>query len=89
MKLKAPVSGKYFTTDLISTLFVAQRFIAQTLLIHRGYDCGGRKFLGRETPDGDFGPATEKAVRSFQTKTSLESDDEVGADTWTALLTAV
>jgi peptidoglycan hydrolase-like protein with peptidoglycan-binding domain len=61
---------------------------AQLLLIHRGYDCGGRKnLLGRETPDGDFGPATEKAVRSFQAKTALEPDGEIGADTWGRLLT--
>ena len=60
---------------------------AQLLLIHRGYACGGRKFLGRETPDGDFGPATEKAVRDFQTKAALEPDGEIGADTWTALIT--
>jgi hypothetical protein len=59
---------------------------AQALLIHRGYNCGGRRFLGRETPDGEFGPATEKAVRSFQTKVTLESDGEIGSDTWTALL---
>ena len=61
---------------------------AQAVLIHRGYACGGRKFLGRETPDGEFGPATEKAVRSYQTKMALDSDGEIGADTWTALLTA-
>ena len=48
----------------------------------------GRTFLGRETPDGDFGPATEKAVRYFQTKVNLEPDGEVGADTWASLLTA-
>ena len=60
---------------------------AQLLLIHRGYNCGGRKFLGRETPDGDFGPATEKAVRDFQTKADLEPDGEIGKDTWTALIT--
>ena len=60
---------------------------AQALLIHRGYNCGGRKFLGRETPDGEFGPATEKAVRSFQTKAALESDGEIGEETWTALIT--
>ena len=59
---------------------------AQALLIHRGYACGGRTFLGRETPDGDFGPATEKAVRNFQTLKSLDSDGIIGADTWTALL---
>ena len=39
-------------------------------------------------PDGDFGPATEKAVRSFQTKAALEPDGEIGADTWAAMLTA-
>ena len=62
---------------------------AQLLLIHRGYDCGGRKnLLGRETPDGDFGPATEKAVRDFQTKTALAPDGEIGTDTWAALLRA-
>ena len=59
---------------------------AQAVLIHRGYDCGGRKFLGRETPDGEFGPATEKAVRDYQTKTALEPDGEIGADTWIAML---
>ena len=62
---------------------------AQLLLIHRGYGCGGRKnLLGHETPDGDFGPATEKAVRDFQTEKGLEPDGEIGPDTWTALLTA-
>ena len=65
------------------------------LLIHRGYACGnaklvlqgGRKFLGRETPVGDFGPATEKAVRSFQAEAALDSDGEIGAETWGRLLT--
>ena len=61
---------------------------AQLLLIHRGYNCGGRKnLLGCETPDGDFGPATEKAVRSFQAEAALDSDGEIGADTWGRLLT--
>ena len=68
---------------------------AQAVLIHRGYACGnaklvlqgGRKFLGRETPDGDFGPATEKAIRSFQAEAALDSDGEIGADTWGRLLT--
>lgn len=43
--------------------------------------------LGRETPDGDFGPATEKAVRDFQNQKGLESDGEIGPDTWKPLLT--
>ena len=59
---------------------------AQVLLIHRGYNCGGRTFLGRETPDGDFGPATEKAVRDLQTKAALDIDGIVGPLTWQALL---
>ena len=61
-------------------------YITEEDLIHRGYVCGGRTFLGKETPDGDFGPVTEKAVRDFQTKADLEPDGEIGADTWTALL---
>lgn len=61
---------------------------AQALLIHRGYACGGKKIFGREHPDGEFGTATKKAVRSFQSKLSLESDGEIGKDTWAALLTA-
>ena len=43
---------------------------------------------GALTPwDVTGGPATEKAVRSFQAKTALEPDGEIGADTWNALLT--
>ena len=62
---------------------------AQLLLIHRGYDCGGHKSLfGRETPDGDFGPATDKAIRDFQSECDLESDGEIGMETWAALITA-
>ena len=59
-----------------------------SLLNRRGFACGGHRFLGRETPDGDFGPATEEAVRGFQTKAALEPDGEIGAVTWAALLTA-
>lgn len=59
----------------------------QTLLIARGYYCGGRTFLGRETPDGDFGPATEVAVRDVQMAAGITQDGIVGADTMTALLT--
>ena len=60
---------------------------AQALLIRRGYACGGRILAGREVPDGDFGPMTENAVRAFQTRNGLIPDGEIGADTWTALLT--
>ncbi len=60
---------------------------AQTLLIRHGYSCGGRVISGRENPDGDFGPATEKAVKSFQHLRKLEADGEIGKDTWSALLT--
>ena len=61
---------------------------AQALLIRHGYSCGGRVIAGRETPDGEFGPTTEKAVKSFQNLRKLEPDGQIGADTWTALLTA-
>ena len=48
----------------------------------------GRVIEGHENPDGEFGPTTEKAVKNFQGLRKLEADGEIGADTWTALLTA-
>ena len=64
----------------------------QTLLIERGYDCGNRKLIGREKPDGEFGQTTEKAVAAFQRDYNkncggnLDVDGEVGGATWAALL---
>ena len=58
----------------------------QTLLIERGYDCGNKRLLGREKPDGEFGQRTEKAVADFQSKCGLDRDGEVGGATWAALL---
>ncbi len=60
---------------------------AQALLIRHGYACGGRIIAGRENPDGEFGPATERAVKSFQSLKKLEADGQIGTDTWTSLLT--
>ena len=61
---------------------------AQILLIDKGYYCGGPLRAGREAADGEFGPTTEKSVKSFQTKRNLTADGIIGSDTWKALLTA-
>ena len=61
---------------------------AQILLIAKGYPCGGRIVSGREIADGDFGPTTEKSVKSFQGQKNLTADGIIGAATWKALLTA-
>lgn len=58
----------------------------QTLLISRGYYCGGRSYGGREQPDGEFGPATEVAVKDLQLSAGISQDGVVGSDTWSALI---
>ena len=52
----------------------------QRLLIALGHSCGDKG------ADGDFGAATDKAVRAYQTKNKLGVDGVVGANTWNALL---
>ena len=37
------------------------------------------------TPDGDFGPVTEKAVKAWQEKNGLTADGIVGDSTWSKL----
>lgn len=54
----------------------------QTLLIGYGYSCGA---FGA---DGDFGRATEGAVKQFQEDNGLEADGIVGIKTWTKMLGA-
>ena len=52
----------------------------QLLLIAYGYD------LGKYGADGDFGDATDKAVRAFQRSKNLGSDGVVGLNTWKKIL---
>ena len=52
----------------------------QNALIALGYDCGS---YGK---DGDFGSATERAVKAFQAAEGLEVDGKFGAKSYAALL---
>ncbi|WP_308406842.1 protein kinase [Streptomyces sp. AC555_RSS877] len=51
----------------------------QCMLTNRGYGVGGSGV------DGEFGPETDAAVRSFQSDRRLDVDGIVGHDTWAAL----
>lgn len=54
---------------------------AQVLLIHKfGISCG------TAGSDGEFGDATERAVKKFQKMKDLDADGIIGKNTWTALL---
>ena len=53
--------------------------LLQTKLANKGYD------LGSYGVDGDFGKATEAAVKKFQKDNGLTADGIVGAKTWAAL----
>ena len=52
----------------------------QTLLIGYGYYCGG---WGN---DGNFGSATEYALRNYQRDKKLQVDGQAGPETWNSLL---
>lgn len=43
--------------------------------------------LGPLVEDGDFGPKTDAAVKTFQANDGLATDGVVGPKTWTSLLT--
>lgn len=58
----------------------------QRQLIEMGYDCGNKKLIGKEKPDGEFGDATDKAVKAVQKKHGLLEDGEVGENTWPYIL---
>ena len=52
----------------------------QALLIGYGYD------LGKWGADGDFGGATDSALRKYQSRNGLETDGIAGPKTWAKLL---
>ena len=53
--------------------------LAQTMLLNKGYD------LGKCGVDGDFGKATEAAVKRFQIDHGLTADGVIGPKTWDTL----
>lgn len=54
--------------------------VLQSLLAREGYDANGI--------DGDFGPGTDRAVKTYQAVSALEADGVAGPATWAALTRA-
>ena len=52
----------------------------QILLIGYGYSCGSWG------ADGDFGSATESALKDYQSQKRISADGLAGEETWRALL---
>ncbi len=70
----------YSGTELTQLGDRGQRVVqVQCMLAKRGYS------VGSSGVDGDFGKATDAAVRSFQSDKGLEVDGQVGPNTWSAL----
>lgn len=70
LDFSVPVLKKGAKNDTVRAL--------QSMLNGFGLTCGAI--------DGSFGPATDKAVRSYQSAMGLTPDGSVGRATWTALL---
>ena len=58
----------------------AQVAALQALLIGYGYNCG------QSGADGDFGAATDAALRKYQSRNGLTEDGKAGPKTWAKLL---
>lgn len=70
----------YSGTELTDYGDKGQRVVqVQCMLTKRGYS------VGSAGVDGDFGRATEAAVKQFQSAKGLEVDGQVGPNTWAAL----
>ena len=80
-----PVNATYRLGDRIlkNGMYGADVRELQTMLIQLGYSCGSWG------ADGEFGDATELAVRRFQREHSCEVDGEVDPETLSALTNAL
>jgi Lysozyme like domain/Putative peptidoglycan binding domain len=80
----AELAPEGYTAPLWPTLQSGDRgrevLAAQYLLRHRGQDI---------VADGDFSPATDRAVLAFQQASGLTADAVIGAATWTKLVVEV
>ena len=82
-KPKPPIQG---WTDKLMSELPELRKGAKNTAVERAQALINTWESNRLKEDGDFGPATDRAVRAFQRNKDLEDDGIIGRNTWTKLV---
>ena len=85
--VEEPVDDPVVEKPAVGCLPTLQRGDESEVVRAAQFLLNGRKCsVGIWGADGDFGPATQSAVKAFQRRNGLDADGIIGPETWAALL---